>query len=111
MFLRCTTYQLSITGKPSISSTASFPACNSSPTVCADRNAIPMLAITACLMVSVLLISMAMRRLDSRPAKPSCIEFHVSDPFSRETKASSANADSGMLRLPTSGWLGAATMT
>ncbi|MNR62959.1 hypothetical protein D3C85_1851150 [compost metagenome] len=71
----------------------------------------PILAMTACLIVSVLLISMAIRRFESRPAKPSCIEFQVSEPFSRETNASSASPARGMSRRPTSGWFGAATMT
>ena len=71
--------------------------------VCADRKLIPMPAITACLIVSVLVISIAMFRFGRRPAKPSSIEFHVSEPFSRTMNGSSASASAGCPPVPTSG--------
>ena len=48
----------------------------------------PMPAITACLMVSVLRISIAMWMSPMCAPKPSSIEFQVSEPFSRTTKGS-----------------------
>ena len=111
LFLRCTTYQFNITGKFSTSSTTRLPACSSRLMVWADRKPTPMPAITACLMVSVLLISIAIFRSCRWRPKPSSIEFQVSDPFSRTTKGSRFKTDIGIFFLPASGWSGGATMT
>ena len=54
MFTMC---QRRTAGSPSTSSSFNWPTSNSSDTVCSDMNAIPMPAITACLIVSLLFIS------------------------------------------------------
>ncbi len=41
----------------------------------------------------------------------SCIEFQVSEPFSRTMNGSRARRDTGMRFLDASGWSGAATIT
>ena len=54
-------------------------------------------------MVSVLVISIEIFSALSRPAKPSSIEFQVSEPRSLTMNGSSASDSSGMFLLPTSG--------
>ncbi len=59
-------------------------------------------AITACLMVSVLLISIAMFSSRQVRAEASSMECQVSEPFSRTTKGSRARRDNGMRLSPAS---------
>ena len=61
-------------------------------------------AITACLIVSVLRISIAMLMSPRSPPKPSSIDFQVSEPFSRTMNGSRISAAlRDLLRLPTAG--------
>ena len=55
-------------------------------------------AITACLMVSVLLSSMAILSFANQPAKPRAIEARVSDPFSRARNGSRARQRDAFFR-------------
>ena len=66
---------------------------------------------TACLMVSLLAISIVARTSPNRSPNASRIEFQVSEAFSRTTKGSRINRFSGMAFTPTSGCVGAATIT
>ena len=68
-------------------------------------------AITACLMVSVLLISIAMWSFGSHRPNAFAIDVRVSEPFSRTTNGSCASAVIGMRLLPASAWCGGATIT
>ncbi len=68
-------------------------------------------AITACLIVSVLRISIATCSSPMSAPKLSAIEFQVSEPFSRTTKGSLATRAREMPGCPTSRWPGGATMT
>src|SRR6185312_12011631 len=68
-------------------------------------------AITACLIVSLLRISIATRTSRMRSPKASCIAIHVSEPRSRTTNGSSTTRAIGTRRLPASGCDGGATIT
>ena len=84
----------------------------SMPMVCADRKLTPMPAMTACLIVSVLVISIATSSRASRRPNACSIEFQVSDPRSRTTNALAQQlAPRGIRRRRASGWSGAATIT
>src|SRR5437868_388999 len=99
----CTRYQFSRAGKSCTSSTTRLPASRSRPMVWAERNAIPIPATTACLMVSVLAICIAMLSFPNCRPNTSRIEFQVSDPGSRITKRSRLSAVRGICRAPASG--------
>ena len=80
--------------------------------VWADRKLTPMPAITACLMVSVLLISIAIFKLRQCGRKPSSIEFQVSEPvLAHDEGLACSSRDTGMRLRSASGWSGAATIT
>lgn len=77
----------------------------------AGRKLTPMPAMAACLMVSVLLISMAMLISAKCSPKPSSIECRVSEPFCSTTKGSRISLAMAVRFLEASRWLDAATIT
>jgi hypothetical protein len=68
-------------------------------------------AITACLSVSVLVISSAIRIASRCGPNASCMLSHVSEPRSRTTNGSRSSRRMSMRDWPASGCDGAATIT
>ena len=108
---RCTTYQRRISGRPTTSSSTSRRVCSSSPIVCREISARPIPAITACLIVSLLLITLPIFGTKRRSAKKRSIDERVPEPCSRTRNVCPASAGSGMRRAAASGLEGSAMMT
>ncbi len=94
-----------------MSSSTSRPICSSNPIVWREMKASPMSAITACLMVSLLLITLPIFGTKPRSANRRSIDERVPDPCSRTRNVSSASDASGMRRAAASGCAGGAITT
>ena len=79
--------------------TARRPSASSCCTACAERNPNPKPAATACLMVSLLAISISMRGTTPDSANACSIARRVADPGSRVMSGSRATASSGTRAL------------
>ena len=79
--------------------------------VCSDRNDTPRPAITACLMVSLLAISITTFRLAASPPRKRSSAARVPEPLSRMMKGTPRSCFTASSPARTSGWSGAATNT
>ena len=98
-------------GVPSTSMMCSSSLRSSSPIVCSDRKLMPMPAITACLMVSLLDISIEMRGVMRCSRKKSSIALRVPEPGSRTMKGKASSACTVTCSERSSGWSGGHTKT
>ena len=108
---RRTTCQSRTIGRPCTSRIARRRVFSSRPMVCSDSKLMPMPACTACLMVSLLAISMLTLSGRRCSANRRSSSPRVPEPGSRIRKVSLARRASGMRRFFASGWPGAAMTT